>query len=234
MSSNLTVENTNSITRQITIHQEEITYKLRYSRRAKYLRLQITRGHELELIVPRGYELKEAESFIIKKADWVKKHLKKNKEHEKEFMLFGNEIKINQSFQLFIKKHKIKYSANELKVTSPAGNREKLHTIFDAWLKHVSKNYLRERAFTLAEAYGFNINKVTIRSQKTRWGSASIRGNLSFNFRLMRYRKEVIDYVIVHELCHLKEMNHSKKFWALVEKYCPDHKTLRKELKGKG
>ncbi|MDR3628564.1 MAG: M48 family metallopeptidase, partial [Ignavibacteriaceae bacterium] len=75
------------------------------------------------------------------------------------------------------------------------------------------------------------INKVTIRNQKTRWGSCSARGNLSFNFNLVRYRKEIIDYVIVHELCHLKEMNHSNKFWNLVEKICPDYKALRRELK---
>lgn len=225
-------KNINSITRSITIHHEEISYKLRYSAKARYLRIQISRGQDLEIVVPRGLELKEAESFLLKKADWIKKHLDTNKKAENIFLLLGSEVKINQSFQMFIKKHKIKYSSHELQIISPYGNREKLIGIFDSWMRHIAKRFLKERAFGLADKYGFKINKVSIRSQKTRWGSASTRGNLSFNFRLMKFRKEVIDYVIIHELCHLREMNHSKRFWAHVEKICPDYKMLRRELKG--
>jgi predicted metal-dependent hydrolase len=83
----------------------------------------------------------------------------------------------------------------------------------------------------LSERSGFSYKKITIRSQKTRWGSCSAKGRLSFNYRLMKFRKEAIDYVIIHELCHLKEMNHSKKFWDLVEGFCPDYVNLKKELR---
>lgn len=224
--------NTNSITRSVKILQEEISYNLRYSKKAKYLRLQIKSGSELELIVPRGYELKEAENFLIKKAGWIKKHLKVATGHDVKFLLWGNEIRVNRKYQLFIKKHKLKYSGNELNITSPNGSNEPTEKIYEAWLKHISKPYITNRAQNLADDLGFKINRITIRSQKTRWGSASARKNLSFNYRLMRYRKEVIDYVIIHELCHLIEMNHSKKFWMHVKKYCPDYPVLRRELKG--
>jgi len=223
--------NTNSITRSVKILQEEISYNLRYSKKAKYLRLQIKSGSGLELIVPRGYELKEAENFLIKKADWIKKHLKTTTGEDRKFLLWGNEICVSQSFQLFIKKHKLNFSANELNITSPHGAKESIEKIYEAWLKHISKSYITNRAQDLADDLGFKINRITIRSQKTRWGSASARKNLSFNYRLMRYRKEVIDYVIIHELCHLIEMNHSKKFWMHVKKYCPDYLALRRELK---
>ena len=216
--------------RSIEINKETISYKLRYSKKARYLRLQIIRGNELEVILPRGCEISEAEKFIIKKAKWIKKHLKEKKKEVEKFLLFGREILVNQEFELFIKKHKINFENNTLKIVSPSGSIAKIKTIYEIWLKHQAKIYLINRAVELAGALDFSINKVSIKGQKTRWGSCSSKKNLSFNFKLMQYMKEIIDYVIIHELCHLQEMNHSKKFWLLVEKYVPDYKALRKEL----
>ena len=70
-----------------------------------------------------------------------------------------------------------------------------------------------------------------MRNQKTRWGSCSSNGNLNFNNRLLFVRKELVDYVVVHELAHRKEMNHSNAFWNVVEKYMPDYKERRKKLR---
>jgi len=78
--------------------------------------------------------------------------------------------------------------------------------------------------------YGLKFGRVSIKKQKTRWGSCSQKGNLNFNYKLALIRSELADYVIVHELCHLKEMNHSKKFWDLVGLTAPEYKKLKKEL----
>jgi predicted metal-dependent hydrolase len=88
-----------------------------------------------------------------------------------------------------------------------------------------------QRLKELNLAYGFEYKRVSIRDQSTRWGSCSKTGTLSFNFRLYTLRPEIQDYVLVHELCHLKEMNHSPRFWALVARTLPDYLTLRRELK---
>ena len=85
-----------------------------------------------------------------------------------------------------------------------------------------------------AAEIGVSYGRITIRSQRTRWGSCSAKGNLNFNCLLMLCPEEVQDYVVVHELCHRKEMNHSAAFWAEVEKYCPDYKLHRKWLKENG
>ncbi|MDE7178557.1 MAG: M48 family metallopeptidase [Lachnospiraceae bacterium] len=97
-----------------------------------------------------------------------------------------------------------------------------------------AKDYFPKRAAYFAPITGGNYQRITIRDQKTRWGSCSAKGTLSFNWRLMLAPPAVLDYVVVHELCHLTHMNHSKAFWALVESACPDYRAHRKWLKEHG
>ena len=91
-----------------------------------------------------------------------------------------------------------------------------------------------ERVRFFAQQMGISYGRITIRSQKTRWGSCSAKGNLNFNCLLMLMPQEVQNYVVIHELCHRKELNHSAAFWSEVEKYCPDYRTHRKWLKDNG
>ena len=81
---------------------------------------------------------------------------------------------------------------------------------------------------------GVTYGRITIRNQRTRWGSCSAKGNLNFNCLLMKAPPEVLDYVVVHELCHRLEMNHSPRFWAQVERVLPDYKVSRKWLREHG
>ena len=95
-------------------------------------------------------------------------------------------------------------------------------------------NYIPERVKHFAAAADVAYNKITISNQKTRWGSCSSKGNLNFNCLLMLTPPEVIDYVVVHELCHRKEMNHSKKFWNEVRKILPEYEKSKQWLKDNG
>ena len=97
-----------------------------------------------------------------------------------------------------------------------------------------ARRYIPERVAHFAEAMGVTYGRITIRNQKTRWGSCSSRGNLNFNCLLMLTPPEVIDYVVVHELCHRKEMNHSKTFWREVAKVLPDYRNSAEWLKKEG
>lgn len=89
-----------------------------------------------------------------------------------------------------------------------------------------------ERCGQLAEAYGVRYRTITIRAQKSRWGSCSRAGNLSFNYKIALLPAALVDYVIVHEICHLIAFDHSKRFWQAVERTVPDHRELRKALRG--
>ncbi len=97
-----------------------------------------------------------------------------------------------------------------------------------------AKAIIPERAEYFAEIMGVKFNRISIKHQVTRWGSCSAKGNLNFNCLLVLCPPEVRDYVIIHELCHLKELNHSQGFWNEVARYCPDYKAHKQWLKVNG
>jgi len=119
----------------------------------------------------------------------------------------------------YFKKHQHKYFFK--------GSKRKL-------LKHkdIARDLVTKKIEYFNQFYDFNFNKISIRNQKTRWGSCSRSGNLNFNYKIILLPEKMADYIIVHELCHLGEFNHSKKFWSLVAKTIPEHKKIRKEIRG--
>lgn len=100
--------------------------------------------------------------------------------------------------------------------------------------RETAKEYFPKRAAYYAALLGVSYDRIRIAGQKTRWGSCSSNKTLSFNWKLMLAPPKVLDYVVVHEICHLREMNHSPRFWALVESLMPDYKQQRKWLKENG
>lgn len=101
-------------------------------------------------------------------------------------------------------------------------------------LTELAKEVIPQRVAFFARQMDVTYGRITIRNQKTRWGSCSQAGNLNFNCRLMTMPPEVLDYVVVHELCHRKQMNHSRAFWEEVEKVLPDYRVTRQWLKQNG
>lgn len=97
----------------------------------------------------------------------------------------------------------------------------------------------KDQALTLAQervdyfnkSYGFSFNQINIKNQKTRWGSCSAKGNLNFNYKILFLPEVVRDYVVVHELCHLKEFNHSRRFWNLISKTIPEFSEVKQDLR---
>lgn len=153
------------------------------------------------------------------------------------------------------------YCDGSVMVTVPVGVREGLIESFirdrENWIikktdffkqfqghvlsRYKNRDYLKykEKALALVEKrigyfnqiYGYDFDRISIRNQKTRWGSCSRKGNLNFNYKIAVLPPRIADYIIVHEICHLGEFNHSKNFWKLVEQALPDYKEIRKDLK---
>lgn len=101
-------------------------------------------------------------------------------------------------------------------------------------LRAEAKSYIPQRVAVLAQKCGFDYAAVRIKNMTSRWGSCSARKNLNFSLHLMRVDSKFIDYVILHELCHTREMNHGPDFWALLEDVCPGAKDLDRQMRGLG
>ena len=133
-----------------------------------------------------------------------------------------------ESKQTWILKHLAIMQDRQAHDPIPAG------VISDKELRHMTEEariIIPERVKYFAKIIGVTYGQITIRHQKTRWGSCSSSGNLNFNCMLMATSPELIDYVVVHELCHRKQMNHSPLFWKEVEEILPDYRNLRSRLK---
>lgn len=140
---------------------------------------------------------------------WVSKKMIENFVKEKEVWILEQ-----------LEKFKINYKPKKETYPSFHSSQARAKKLITERLKHYNKHY------------NFEYNRVVIRRQKTRWGSCSAKKHLNFNYKLYFLPLELCDYVIVHELCHLQEMNHGKNFWKLVAETIPDHKERRKKIHG--
>ncbi len=136
----------------------------------------------------------------------------------------------------FVKQHErwINRQLKKQEADAAAGQKNKLRPKDVEELKKEAREVIPERVAYYAKKMGVTYGRVTIRSQKTRWGSCSEKGNLNFNCLLMMMPMQVLDSVVVHELCHLKYMNHSKQFYALVRSVFPEYDRWHRWLKKNG
>lgn len=141
---------------------------------------------------------------------------------EDEVLLFGEIYSIDAPEALSLRK-----KLEKLKTSTP----ENIIKHYNSFYKNYAAEYISPKVQDFAKTMGLSYNTIKFRRMKSRWGSCSSSKVLTFNTELVKVKKELIDYVIVHELAHLTYMNHSKKFHDLVEKFYPDSKTYRKELK---
>jgi predicted metal-dependent hydrolase len=117
------------------------------------------------------------------------------------------------------------FSSKPVKLLAHYGAKE--FKLYKTEAEHIA----RALVMRLNQHYGYNIGRIAIRNQKTRWGSCSGKKNLNFNYKSMFLPPELQAYLVVHELCHLREMNHSKRFWDLVAQQVPNYQVLRRELR---
>lgn len=138
---------------------------------------------------------------------------------------------------LFKKKDWIEKHIEKMKVRKARCEEQKVERLTNEELQSLAERaleYIPQRVYHFARLIGVDYGRITIRNQKTRWGSCSGKGNLNFNCLLMLMPPDIIDYVVVHELCHRKEMNHSPAFWREVAKILPDYKKAEAWLKAEG
>lgn len=213
-------------------------YQLVNSKRAKYIRLKLSNKGVLSVVVPLGISHKAAHKFVKSKTTWVEKHLQNITVPEKPTAIKLINLKLlDEQWSIEYLNEGRSYIEYEeqvactLLIKGDIGNSELIHKIINQWLKNYARDYFPQMLNKLAELHGFHYQGLSIRAQKTRWGSCSSKKNINLNCKLLLMPEAVVNYVMIHELCHTIEMNHSHKFWSLVEDCDPDYKEHRKILK---
>lgn len=200
-------------------------------------------GRGIWVNVPYGVSGTLVKKFIEEKKEWILHHKSMMKDYERETgvgITIGSEIK-TKLYTLHIEETKEQAAYYQIKENRVFIFIPKFTPLTD--IDHIVKNFLLiiyrkeclsilpERVASLAGKYDFKYQKLSFRNNISNWGSCTYDNCINLNIKLMKLPDEVIDYVILHELCHTVEKNHSESFWQLVEKVCPEYKKLRAELK---
>lgn len=230
-----------------TIFKENgTTFVLKRSDRARHFRMQIGQDRQLTIVVPKRAMRFQIRRFVSEHQSWIKKQVKRIQQEEavhpphryadgEQFYYFGEEVYLKIEPQA-LKRPKVAVKEDQMivrlhKTVSKSEGLRQVKKVIETFYKKKAEEVIHDRLQFFNEHYSFKYNRVSLRNQKSRWGSCSRLKNLNFNWRLIMAPIEVIDYVVVHELCHLKQMNHSPKFWGLVEETIPDYKEVRKWLR---
>lgn len=230
--------NKKKLVRLTLINNESLDYQL-IKKSKKTLSLKISENG-LVVSAPLFMSEKKINQLVISKIKWIKKKLEliepqKNKlfiKNRASFDLLGKEIKIT----LLDGNNKIEWvDENNLKIFfKDQDDQKKLKTFFIKWLKEIALDYFSQRAYEISKLYAIPSNSILLSNAKSRWGTCNSKTEVRINWRLIQADPYVIEYVICHEFAHLTHMNHSRNFWNLVEKLCPNYKLAENYLKNKG
>ena len=224
------------------IEGKRLPYLLRVSARARVVRLVVHQASGLEVVVPRGTPQARIEQVLADKARWIDSTLERVAREAsaiqplpladgQELPFAGRRIHLTLREDAPPGRYRASLIGDTLMLHVADGEQDTIRRSLEAWYRRQAGTVFAERLSIRNADYEFTYGRVAIKEQKSRWGSCSRKGNLNFNWRLLLAPLPVLDYVVTHELCHLKELNHSAHFWALVAHGCSDYATQRRWLR---
>lgn len=231
-----------------TIDNHQLTYAINYYKKRKSIQLKLENPQHLLITAPSGIPKDIIENIISQKSRWIIKQI------TRLTLLLANPVNkriCHDSTILFLgQPHILKFNYQD--ITTPAvylqdrqivvnlpppehqDNEPLLRALIRQWYIRCATETLTAKTVFWASAMKVTPRKITIKEQKTRWGSCSSKGNINYNWRIIMAPPEVIDYLVIHELCHLCIPNHSQAFWHTVEKYCVHYNKRRSWLRTNG
>ncbi len=225
-----------------------IPYETRISTRAQRILITIING-QVKVSVPRGVTERQIEKFVLTKQEWIYKHWQEFQEHQtlqaqkeyksgQEFPYCGRNLTIRVE-EYDLRTIGVKLIQNTLWIYFPRKTslEKRPRYIKEAliyWYKTQARKLFQDKLDHYAMVMGVEYKKLRIKEQKTKWGSCSDYGNINLNWKVVMAPEAVIDYLIIHELAHLKFLNHSRDFWYVVANYMVDYKKWKKWLKDHG
>jgi hypothetical protein len=215
----------------------KISCLIRKSNRARRINLRIRSREKAVLTLPRWTSYREGMSFLSNQKKWLEQKIKTFPVTQKlsEYFIEGGQIWINKS-PVFLSwtvdnnRKKVFSEVLEDGIQLDLPITDTIENYLLKFLRELARENLMSRLFTLAEQAELNCENVRIGNQRSRWGSCSARSTISLNWRLILLPHEIANYVIFHELAHLKYLNHSPQFWEYLEYICPNSRVYDKEL----
>lgn len=235
----------------IGINTLAFKYTIRRSQRAKKTRIIVT-SDKIEVVAPLLVSIRKIHAFVHAQQDWIvaatdkiefkNQNIKKlgpeNYIEGVAVPFHGQQVKISLADSLS-KEVQVKFNAQTFKIYLPTeklegDSSEFVRLALTEWMKDQALKEVEGLVECYAKKYNLHPRHIKIKTQKSRWGSCGIHNDININWLLILAPPEVMEYVVVHELCHIKERNHSARFWQLVEAHLPDYKKQRNWLKLNG
>jgi hypothetical protein len=219
-------------------------HKIRHSKRAKRISLRITATQGLEVVVPIRKKIETGLAFLNLHRAWVEEQTKKMKWlfnpdiHDEKALPEKIELKsIDQTVDIVYRTIEstacvsCRVESNRIIFYGAITDFSTCSPFMIDWLKKQAKIHLKKLLMACSAQCDLPFEKLSVRAQKTRWGSCNSNRDIQLNYKLLFLPARLVHYILVHELCHTKHLNHSKRFWALVEKWVPDYRDCVRELK---
>ena len=225
--------------RQISLGNQTVYYTLKRSPRARHVRFEVRPSTGLTVVVPRSYNLSNLQEVLNRRSTWILGKLAETARTVNTAaptrLETGDTIPyLGRELTLVVEETKgprgeVELRNDTLKVQLQDPNLD-VALLLEKWYRKEAARVLGQRVGELAQDIGVEPRRITVRGQKTLWASCSSSGALSLNWRLMLTPQRIVDYVLIHELTHLRELNHSRRFWHMVAAQCPQWQEHRKWL----
>jgi predicted metal-dependent hydrolase len=212
----------------------EQPYTIRRSDRARRIRVTVDMQHGVQVVLPRRVPEREAAAVVRELQPWIDARLAEVEAQRARLSARGDQVPYLGEMLALVPepgRGRVRRRGSELLVPS---DRELRGPALERWYRRAAREDFLPRLERACAALGRANAPLTVRGQRTRWGSCSSSGAISLNWRLLLAPEPVLDYVVWHEVCHLEQMNHAPAFWALVALHCPDYRTHVQWLRRNG
>lgn len=227
--------------RSITLQGRAIPYLLKESQRSSRVRISVS-DIGVTLVIPSGYPIRDGEKFLHRNADWVLKQLEKHHKRtaKTQHKSLPNDVLLLRGIPTQVVvieeparklRSRVDEVGGKLIIRIPVGAAGTVAAGLENHLRGLAAARTRELVESYARRMAVRPKAITIRDQRTRWGSCSSSGTLSFNWRLIMVPPTIMEYVVIHELAHMIQPNHSDQFWTVVAQLYPAYKEARSWLR---
>src|SRR4051812_40752933 len=209
-----------------------IDYSIRRSDRARRVRVTVHPAGEVEVTLPRRAREREAAAAVAELRPWIERRLAEAMDVRAKLAERGSTVPfLGEALRLVAEPGRTRAHRRGDALLVPGGDAR---PAIERWYRRTARAEVVPRLDEAAEALGVEYASIRIGNQRTRWGSCSATGAMSFNWRLLLAPEDVLDYVIWHEACHLTHLDHSQRFWSLLERHRPDYRSQKAWLRRHG